>query len=373
MGDSPQILHVVWNLIRGGTEGQCARVALALAERGWRQRVAVFRREGLFLERVEQACGPVHHLDIHSLRRLSTWRHVAGLVRWLRAERIDLVHAWDADAVIFAGWAARCAGVPLITSRRDLSEIYPAWKLWAMRKADRRARAVVVNAEAIRRRVVDLGMSPSRVVCMPNVVDVAEFDRLAARPFPQPDRLPPGRLVVYVARLDPEKDVATFLRAAHQVTARVPDARFVVAGEGRERPSLEQLHRDLRLGDRLVLLGEVADVPALLARASVGVLCPSANEGLSNSILEYMCARLPVVATDCGGNAELVRQGVTGHVVPAGDAAALADRLARLLEDPETAQAQGRAGRAMVEQRHGISVVTDAFATLYQRARHAPL
>lgn len=373
MSSTPQVLQVVWNLIRGGTEGQCARAALALAERGWSQRVAVFRREGLFLERVEEACGPAFHLDIHSLRSPATWRHVCRLASFLRSERIDLVHAWDADAVIFAGWAAQWAGVPLITSRRDLSEIYPGWKLWAMRRADLRARAVVANAEAIRRRIEALGIPRQRAIVIPNMVDIDEFDRLRARPFPQASRLPPGRLVVYVARLDPEKDVATFLRAAAQVLQRVPDACFAVAGEGRERPQLEQLHRDLSLDGRVVLLGEVAEVPALLARALIGVLCPSANEGLSNSILEYMCARLPVVATDCGGNAELVREGVTGHVTAIGDPAALASRIVLLLTDPNAARRMGEQGRSVVEQSHATGVVADALASLYERARLAPL
>lgn len=367
MTREPRVLQVVWNLIRGGTEGQCARVALGLAAQGVYTRVAVSRREGFFLPAVEQACGPVHVMDIHRRLSFHTWLELRRLTAFVRDQRFELVHAWDADAAIFGAIAARRCGVPLITSRRDLGEIYAEPKLRRMEQADRQAAAVVVNAEAIGRRVRARGIGPEKVTLIPNILDVEESDRLAGTPYAQAARLGPGRWIGHVARLDPEKDVATLVRAAALVVAEEPAARFALAGDGVERAKLEALAAGLKLGDRVVFLGEVNEVPALLRLMEIAVLCPKANEGLSNSILEYQAARLPVVATDCGGNRDLVRDGQTGYVVAPGDHHALAERLVALLRQPGQARAMGLAARQSVEQKHRPEVVCRQFADLYRR------
>jgi len=366
-----KVLQIVYNLIRGGTEGQCARFALELSRQGVAQRVALFRREGFFLDAVEAVCGPVHHVQVSRMLSLEAARAVLELRRLIRQERIDLLHAWDADAAIFGAAAAKLAGVPCITSRRDLGQIYARRKLWLMERADRGASAVVVNAEAIRQRAIDSGLPPDRVVLLPNIMDVAEFDSEAGRPFDGPMGIG-GRLCVgCVARLNEEKDVATFLRAAAQVRESLPDVTFVVAGDGPQRAELDRLASELRLGESVRFLGDITAVPSLLKRLSVGVLVPSRNEGLSNSILEYMAAGLPVVATDCGGNRELVEEGVTGRVVRCGDPAAVAAAIEGLLRDPAAARAMGAAGRARVERDFAPAVLAQRLRRLYDEVLSA--
>lgn len=351
------VLHIVWNLIRGGTEGQCARIAMAL-----KHRVAVSKREGFFLEQVESTCGPVYEMKITRIIGFDTLREVRRLARFIRDEKIELVHAWDADAAIFGMCAAGIAGVPYITSRRDLGQIYSEHKAWLMGKADENARAIVVNAGAIKQHLFGGTALASRVHNIPNVLDVDEFDRLSARNFRDEDDLPTGRRFVMVSRLDPEKDATTFIRAAARI--RAPDVSFVIAGDGGERQTLENLAGDLKLGRRMIFLGDVKDVPALLRQCQVGVLVPKSNEGLSNSILEYMAAGLPVIATDCGGNRELVKDGVTGFVVAPGNATQLADAMNRVLAGDSSSM--GREGRKIVEQRHRPEIVAAQFEKLYR-------
>jgi len=340
---------------------------MALAGLGETHRVGVFRREGFFLPEVERTCGPVYHLDIHRLVGPNPAGEVWKLSRWLRREQMDLVHAWDADAEIFGSWAAQLAGIPLITSRRDLGEIYPWYKLRLMARADRKARSVVVNSLAIRNRLVEQGHPAHRLVHIPNALDLSEFDRLAAEPFREAS-LPAGRLVGMVARLDPEKDASVFLRAAALVRQRFADVTFVIAGEGPQRAGLEAECRALGIADSVVFLGEVRAVPALVSRMEAGVLVPKANEGLSNTLLEYMAAAKPSVATDCGGNRELVEDGVTGFLVPIGDHRAVADALAALLADPSRAAAFGRNARERVVTRHDLPAVAARFSRLYRQA-----
>lgn len=353
----PKVLHVVWNLIRGGTEGQCARVAMAL-----RQPVAVSRREGFFLEQVEQLCGPVYEMQIRHLVGFQTIGEVRRLARHITEGCFDLVHAWDADAAIFGSWAARLAGVPYITSRRDMGEIYSPQKSLLMKEADHGARAIVVNAEAIKRHLFDERRIARKVHVLPNVLDLDEFDRLAAAPFSRADELPPGPRVLMVARLDPEKDATTFLRAAARLSKT--HASFLVAGDGMERQHLEDLATELKLEGRVKFLGDVTDVPALLRLCDVGVLVSKSNEGLSNSILEYMAARLPVVATDCGGNAEVVTHGRTGYIVKTGDENAVADAIEHALNGG--GRRMGEEGRRRVEKVHRPDAVAAQFADLYR-------
>ena len=364
-----KILHIVYNLIRGGTEGQCAQTVMGLARRGVPGRVAVFRREGFYLEAVEAAFGSVHEIHITGLLSANTIREVKRLRDLIQRENVHMVHGWDADANIFGGLAARWAKVPYITSRRDLGQIYSAHKLWLMRCADCRAERVVVNAAIIGKELVSQGCSERQIVHIPNIIDVKGFDSQAEHPFPREDILPGGRLIVMVARLDPEKDAGSLIRAFEIVANKVGNAFLVLAGDGPERVKIDALAKSLRVADRVVLLGDVTDVPALLRKAEIGVLIPASNEGSSNSIIEYLAAGLPVVATDCGGNRELLEDGKSGILVPPCDPEAMAQALGWLLDNPEQAKRMGRLGRERVERVHNPEFVLDRFEELYRDAR----
>ena len=139
------------------------------------------------------------------------------------------------------------------------------------------------------------------------------------------------------------------LRAAQRVKTEVPEARFVIAGEGRLRAETEQLANELGLSESCLFIGRCASVPDLLAASDICVLSSQA-EGFSNSILEYMAAGRAVVATNVGGASEAIVEGETGYLVNAGDDRAMAERLIALLRDPERRVAMGMNGRRRVEQ-----------------------
>ena len=365
---APRVAHLVFDLIRGGTEGQCARIAMGLAKQGLPQRVAAFHRRGFFLEAVESACGPVRELPIRHVARPATVRELVRFAEWLRQERIDVLHAWDAEAAIFGQFAAPWAGVQLVTSRRDLGQIYPRWKLALMRRADRVAVRVVANAEAIRDHFAARGLPAEKIEVWPNLLDMAEQDRLAELPFSMSDRLPPGRRMVVVNRLDPEKNTGLLIKALSRVRKEYSAAVLVVAGDGREMPLLRESVAAQGLAAAVCFLGEVTEVPSLLRRCEAGALVPSGNEGLSNTILEYMAAGLPVLATDCGGNRELVRDGETGRLL-AGAASAdeVASAWVSLLRDPKTSMEIGRRGRKFVERCCSVSAAVEKARCLYEQ------
>ena len=368
MRNDPKICSVVWNLIRGGTEGQCARVAMGMAAMGVGHRVAVFRREGYFLERVEAICGSVALFDIQRFRGAETRAEVRRFAAWLTEEEFDGVHAWDMDANLFASKAARLAGVPYLTSRRDMGEIYPWYKLALQRRAERRAKGVVVNAKAIGAWARADRVPEERIFRIPNIVPVDELDggkRGEAEALPRCGAMQ----WVHVARLDPEKDVKTLIRAIVALRKTGADVGLWVVGEGEERVGLEELAGACDVADAIQFFGEMNDVPAVLAQADAGVLVPRANEGLSNTILEYMTMGLPVVATDCGGNRELVEESKCGVVVPVGDVGALAEAMEVVGSwDESTRRETGALGRDRVLAAHQPDQVMTQFRALYVEA-----
>jgi glycosyltransferase involved in cell wall biosynthesis len=169
-----------------------------------------------------------------------------------------------------------------------------------------------------------------------------------------------------VANLRPVKGIDVLVRAAARVVAEQPHARFRVAGQGEQRPELERLIGQLRLSNRFELAGPTADVPAFLAGVDVSVL-PSHAEGMSNALLEYMAAGRPVVATAVGANAQLLRGGEVGLLVPPGNDTVLADGIRRLVRDPVEALRLGQAARTHVAEHYSRDAMRDRFESFYQR------
>jgi glycosyltransferase involved in cell wall biosynthesis len=173
-----------------------------------------------------------------------------------------------------------------------------------------------------------------------------------------------GPLVGIVGRLAAIKDHDTFLDMAARLAATRPDVTFVVAGDGALRAPLQAKAQEL-LGDRVRFLGWVTDLPTLYGALDVVVLS-SRNEGTPVALIEAGAAAKPVVATDVGGVAEVVRDGETGFVVPPADAEALAGRVGRVLDEPETARGLGLAGRAWVRERFSAERLVEDLAFLYE-------
>ena len=178
-------------------------------------------------------------------------------------------------------------------------------------------------------------------------------------------------LVLTVARLDAQKGYGHLLAAA----ATVPDAVFVLVGEGRKKATLKRQAHALGIAERVRFLGHRNDVPDLLAACDVFVL-PSLYEGLPLSVLEAMAAARPVVATAIDGTTEAVVPGVTGLLVPPADPTRLAGAIRALLEDGALARRMGEEGRARVcrefSLRRMIDGVTGVYDELLQRTEHHP-
>jgi len=179
-----------------------------------------------------------------------------------------------------------------------------------------------------------------------------------------------GPLVVSVMRLEEPKDPDLILRAAVRVRQHCQNCRFLIVGEGSNRPALLARVQKLGLQSHLFLPGHRADIPDILAMSDVCVLA-SKREGLPLAILEYMAAGKPVVATRVGGVSELVKNGANGYLVETGDDATMADRIVSLLDYPPRAKAFGKKGREIACERFKEDRMIAAYQMLYEQVQES--
>jgi len=253
----------------------------------------------------------------------------------------------------------------VLTSKRGCHE-RAGWEMIGARLSNRLADCVTANAEAVREFVHDHeGCPREKMVVIPSGIDTERFAPLAPSDYKARLGLPADAVVVgSLTRMRVRKGVEELLRAMTQICAVRPDVHLVVAGEVELDDELQTLVASAGLGDRLHLLGRRSDVPEVLSAMDVFVLS-SHDEGMSNAILEAMAMEKPVVATDVGGTSEIVSEGVTGHLVPARDADALARGIGRVLEDRERGRAMGIRGREVVVDRFSARAMVRQMEALY--------
>lgn len=300
-------------------------------------------------------------------------RVLARLVRLLRGRRIDaVVTVGTGDKMFWGRLAGRLARVPVVCSALH-STGYPERVGRLNRLLAPLTDAFIAVARPQAQYLAEHEGCPARkVFVIPNGVDCQRFQPCA------PDAelrvrlgLAPGDPVVsIVAALRPEKNHELLLEAARLVRDELPRLRVLVVGDGPRRAALEDLAGQLGLDEAVRFVGTQSDIPGLLGLTDVLALS-SHNEANPVSILEAMACAKPVVATRVGSVDQTVLDGQTGYLVAPGDGVQLADRLLRLLRDPETAAAMGRKGRQQVLDHWSVERMVrgyeDLVARLYER------
>jgi glycosyltransferase involved in cell wall biosynthesis len=378
---SNNVLQLIGSFNQGGSERQAVQLTRLLRESGrFNVSVATLDRSGPLGEEVSRlGLSEVPEYTLTSFYDRNAVVQLRKFVRHLKKNRIQVVHAHDFYTNIFGMAGASLAGVPVrIASRRE-SAVRVASQRLVERGAYRLARKVVANCDEVRRQLIAEGVSDEKVITLYNGLDLTRF------PAAELDRkqtlsdlgLPvdgPRRFITIVANMrahffEPKpiclKDHPTFLRAAKRVREVVPDAAFVIAGEGELLNETKSLAAQLGIGNDVFFLGRCEKVTQLLSISYASVLSSTA-EGFSNSILEYMAAACPVVATDVGGAREAVLEGQTGYLVKPGDDQAMAARLIDLLRNSAQAEEMGRCGRETVAQKFSSEAQLARAENLYE-------
>lgn len=371
----PNVLQLFDSFNQGGTEWQTVQLTRLLHESGkYRLFLASLSSEGPLRAHLEQlGFSDIPSFPLQNFYNVNALKQLLRLAALMRENKIDLVHAHDFYTNIFGMAAAKLAGVRArITSRRETEGIRSPSKRWLERRAYNSANAVVANAEAIRAQLISEGLPAEKVVTIHNGLNVAHVTpkRDAQRhelleSFSLPDS---RRFVTIVANMrHVMKDQATFLRAAQLTREAVPDSSFILAGEGEQVPGLRRLASELGLADSAFFIGRCNRVADLLSISDVCVLSSKGVEGFSNSILEYMAAGRPVVATDVGGAREAVVDSETGYIVKPEDHQTMANRLISLLKEPDKAWAMGAKGRQRVLRHFSCEAQLSRVEELYAK------
>ena len=372
-----RVLWLIDSLTLGGAEALVPAFARAVDARAVELHVAFLKSlGGNPFEAELRALGiPTTHLGARHLRDLGALRR---LLRLLRRERFDLVHAHLTYASIFGALAARAAGIPCVATLHTAPVDGGAWSADALRERllgavlRRWCRAVVLVSEAARAQHAERGRLPAgRMQVVHNGVDVDAFAGGRRDETRRALGLAAGQpALLTVSALREGKGLEVLLRAMPLLLRARPDARLLVAGEGTLRPRLEAQAADLGIARAVSWLGLRRDVADLLAAADVFVLA-SRQDAFPTVLLEAMAAARPVVATSVGGIPEIVADGQTGLLVEPGDPEALAAAVGGLVADPRIASALGRAGAARARAHFSTARWTERLLRLYREVLDA--
>lgn len=368
-----EIVHCVENLERGGLERTVLELIAAQREAGHRCRVLCLYEPGLLAAELAgqgievEACRKDAGLDWAGMRRMRAS---------LRRSPGAILHTHNAAAhyhAVAAAW-----GLPLgcvVNTRHGMGMASAASrKEWLYRRSMPLTDHVVGVCEAARERFAAQGVRPrGDLLAIPNGIRLERFAVATAQAraalaaelgWPHD-----SRIVGTVGRLHPVKDQSRLLHALHALRAQVPQAVLAIVGDGQMRDALQDETERLGLRDAVRFLGDRDDVPRLLAGMQAFAL-PSLSEGYSVALLEACAAGLPIVATDVGGNREIVRDGRNGRLVPAADTAALASALGQVVQDSGLGERMGKAGREWVAAEGSFRTMASRYERLYE-GKHA--
>jgi glycosyltransferase involved in cell wall biosynthesis len=358
-----KILHTEASKGWGGQEIRILDEAEGLRARGHDVQLAA-PMEATIFEAAKRRAIPVHAIALDR-RRLGSLRALRALIGEFQPDVI--VSHSSSDSWLVAAATRFLNPKPAIVRLRHISGPVARGPLnrWLYGRVPAR---VVTTGVAINNMLIErLSLDPAHVVAIPTGTDLDRFkpsDRAAARAALG---LPiDAKLIGIVATLRSWKG-HRFLVSA-MTDPRLADARLVLVGDGPQEPALSAQIAELGLGERVMLAGRQDDVRPWLHALDVFVLPSTGNEGLPQALMQAMACELPVVTTAAGAIPELVRDGDNGLVVPAGNPAALAEAIARILDDPTLAGRLAAAGRREVEQKHTKTAMLDAMEGVFRAA-----
>ena len=329
----------------GGTQTQVLELLAALDRSRLTPMLATLNLDPALGRRLGDLDVTVENLELEGAVRPHTFRALSRLAGRIRRDGIRLVHGFLFQGNLAAAIAARSAGVPYLTSVRNLELWKRPHEILASRWAHRGARCVTFNSRHVRDLVSGReGIPRVRTHVIANGLG-AERPATASRASGD-DLWPEGSdpKLVCVASLSAKKDHLHLLDAFARVQRRLPRAGLALVGEGPERGRILHRARALGIAARVNLAGRREEARSVIAAADLLVLS-SIEEGMPNVVLEAMAAGVPQVVTAVGGTPETVEEGITGYLVPPRDPALMAERILRLLTSPDRLAGFGERSR----------------------------
>jgi glycosyltransferase involved in cell wall biosynthesis len=370
-----KLVHVISGLNTGGAEMMLFKLLSVWDRSAYQVEVISLTDVGVVGDRIRGLNIPVRALDMPRGRPSLTG--LFRLARWLRQSSPDVIQTWMYHADLIGGLASKLGGgAPVVWGIRNgllerrsnkRSTIWTA-KLCA-RLSSSIPKRIAVNSENARRFHETMGYNAEKMAVIPNGFDLTAFkpDAEARRALRSELGLPTETLLIgLVARFDPQKDHRNFIEAARLLIQRIPDARFVLCGDGVDAGNgeLNAWIRAVGLVDRVHLLGRRDDIAKVTAALDVAC-CSSYAEAFPNVVGEAMACAVPCVVTDVGDSAFIV--GDAGKVVPPQQPERLAEAMSWMIAlGAEGRQQLGGKARRRIEENFDLSVIRDRYAALYR-------
>jgi glycosyltransferase involved in cell wall biosynthesis len=383
-----RVLHVITRLIVGGAQENTLLTAAHQQRMGMDVTLLAgpdpgpegdlqdaARRAGVALHILPSLVRPLHPVkDAVALFQLQ---------RFMRRGRFDVVHTHSSKAGILGRIAARIAGVETVIHTVHGLAFHPyqaEWRNWLFVRAERMAARASDGIIGVSQKAIDGAVAagigvPDQYVKIFSGMELEPFlaagDRLSPVEARRKLSIPEGAPVVgKIARLSPLKGHDAFLRAAALIAAEAPECRFLLVGDGILRGALEEKARRLGIADRTHFAGLVApeEVPRYIQAMDV-VVHTSLREGIARVIPQAGAVGKPIIAYELDGAPEVVRNGVSGYLVPPGDVEAIARHVLDLLEDASLRARMGAEGRAFAVEHYPAARMVDAINGLYARTR----
>ncbi len=358
-----RIVQFIDTLRSGGKERQLVELLKGLVKADGIESELIVMSETTHYTDLYKLDIPVHRLVRKSRRDPAIfWR----LYQLLKEIQPDILHSWGSMCSVYALPAVKLLGIRFVNGfLRNAPPILSAGdKEWRRGKLTFSfSDAIVANSRA---GLLAYKAPPEKSCCIYNGFDFSRIEHLEP-----PDKIRTRcnittRYVVgMVATFSDNKDFFTFIDAAMKILEIRRDVTFLAVGDG---PNRRQCQERVKESNKSFILfpGRIQDVESLVQVFDIGVLCSPRGEGISNTIMEYMALGKPVVATDCGGNRELVKEGETGFLVPNGDEADLSGRLIQFLDNSEMAARFGKAGYARLTKDFNLEKMTMKYIDLYK-------
>lgn len=352
------ILYIIDSLTHGGTEKQLVQLIRLLDRERFRPHICTLKTSEGFYDQLDI---PKLCLDFVNFGHPSIVKKIFALTTFIRQQQIHIVQTFFQDPFLLGAMIKPFNRVKLIGSFRDLGFWRTATESLKMRLAYPFFAGFVANSRAVKDHFVQRDrISPEKIEVIYNGIDLKKFLPKSVEEFAKKPAV-----VGIVANLNrPVKRVQDFIQAAGLVHQKCQDVRFVVIGDGHLRNELEMLGNTLGLRDVLTFTGRLASPLDVACSFHIGVIT-SETEGLCNAILEYMACNTMVVATDTGGNPELIQDGENGYLYSVGNVQALADIVVRIINHPEQKAALAHSGLKTVEDLFSSEVMITKYQDFY--------
>jgi glycosyltransferase involved in cell wall biosynthesis len=344
----------------GGSERQLTELAKALDPNRFDVRVGYFR-DGFRRAELTAAGISTFAIPVTSFRKIEAWRQARWLSGYLKSQAIQIVHTFDYPLTCYATPVARLAGVPaVLSSQRSSRDLIPPFYRQLVRTTDLIVDGIVVNCRAVANELLrNEDVARRQIYLCYNGIDASAFavDRQSQ---------PTDRTVVIgtVCVLRPEKNVELLVEAFSLLHRIHRNTKLLIVGSGPDEENVRRAIERCDIRCSVELRHAQSDVASTLKEINIFVL-PSTSEALSNALMEAMASGCAVVASDVGGNPELVENGATGLLFRSGDLRGLTGAISGLLDSPESRERLGRTARLRIETEFSMRSSVEQMEAIY--------